>query len=97
MGSWDAFRTRHLFEPRPIPSVLYFFRRYFGTTQARLALLRLVPISMMPYWFKKHKAMLLLGVFICVLILPLVVFQVYRSWKLASDKLEQGPLIDMLE
>ncbi|TWO34364.1 glycosyltransferase family 2 protein [Seonamhaeicola sediminis] len=97
MGSWDAFRTRHLFEPRPIPSVLYFFRRYFGTTQARLALLRLVPISMMPYRFKIHKAMLLLGVFICVLILPLVVFQVYRSWKLSSSKLKQGPLIDMLE
>ncbi|RED48355.1 glycosyltransferase family 2 protein [Seonamhaeicola aphaedonensis] len=97
MGSWDAFRTNHVFQPKPIPSVLYFFRSYFGNTRARLALLRLVPISIMPYRFKKNKGMLILGVFVCILILPLVVFQVCKSWRLSSIKIKQGPLIDTLD
>lgn len=53
MGSWDAFRTRKFWAPRPIPSVLYFFRSYFGTVKSKFALLRSVPISVMPYQIKK--------------------------------------------
>ena len=29
MGSWDAFRPKSLFAPRPIPSVLYLYRKYY--------------------------------------------------------------------
>ena len=43
MGSWDAFRPRSLFSPRPIPSVLYFFRKYFGRKRTLLAILKTVP------------------------------------------------------
>ncbi|PKQ46742.1 glycosyltransferase family 2 protein [Confluentibacter flavum] len=96
MGSWDAFRTSNLFAPRPIPSVLYFFRRYFGDAQARLALLRTVPLSIMPYRFKANKALQLLGVFVSIIILPLVLFQVIKSWRLSSIKLKQGPFIEPL-
>ncbi len=96
MGSWDAFRTGSFFDPRPIPSVLYFFRCYFGTTQARWALLRTVPMSIMPYRFKKHKSLMLVGVFVSVLLLPLVLWQVLKSWRMASKKLEEGPLIEHL-
>ncbi|MFK7782430.1 glycosyltransferase family 2 protein [Psychroserpens sp.] len=96
MGSWDAFRPSTFFAPRPIPSVLYFFRRYFGNTPSRLALLRIVPISIFPYQFKKNKPLLLLGSIISILILPLVVFQVCKSWYLSSKKIKDGPLIDPL-
>lgn len=97
MGSWDAFRTQSWFDPRPIPSVLYFFRRYFGNTQARWALLRTVPVSIMPYRFKKNKPLMLLGILMTIVLLPLVVFQVLKSWHLASRKLKEGPLIERLE
>ena len=96
MGSWDAFRTNKWLAPRPIPSVLYFFRRYFGTKAAVFALLRTVPLSIMPYQLKKNKAMLAFGVVVCFLLIPLVLFQVYKSWSLASVKLQEGPLIDSL-
>jgi hypothetical protein len=95
-GSWDAFRTQNLFAARPIPSVLYFYRRYFGNAQARLALFRTVPMSIMPYRFKKHKGVLVLGVFVSILICPLVLLQVYKSWHLSGKKLKQGPLIEQL-
>ena len=51
MGSWDAFRPSNFFAPRPIPSVIYFFRRYFGNKSTKLALLRMVPISIFPYQY----------------------------------------------
>lgn len=94
MGSWDAFRTTKLFAPRPIPSVLYFFRSYFGNTQARWALIRTVPMSIMPYRFKKNKPLLVLGIVVTIVLLPLVLFQVLSSWRLASRKIAEGALIE---
>lgn len=96
MGSWDAFRPKSWFAPRPIPSVLYFFRRYYGAKRTHLALLKSVPPSLIPYRFKKRKKMLILGIFISMLLWPMVGIQVMRSWKLASKKIKQGPLISEL-
>ncbi|MFD2823340.1 glycosyltransferase family 2 protein [Lacinutrix iliipiscaria] len=96
MGSWDAFRPSNFFAPRPIPSVLYFFRRYFGNKPTKLALLRIVPISIFPYQYKKNKPLLFLAVLMTVLLLPLVFYQVYKSWHLASKKIKQGPIIETL-
>ena len=96
MGSWDAFRPSTFFAPRPIPSVLYFFRCYFGNKAARLAMLRMVPLSIFPYQFKKNKPLLLLGVFVSLLLLPLVFYQVFKSWRLASVKIKAGGLIEKL-
>jgi glycosyltransferase involved in cell wall biosynthesis len=96
MGSWDAFRTSNIFSPRPIPSVLYFFRRYFGASAARRALWRTVPLSIMPYKFKTHKVMMLLGVFVSLLLTPLVLLQVFKSWHLSSKTLHEGPKIEPL-
>ncbi|NNE16640.1 MAG: glycosyltransferase family 2 protein [Saprospiraceae bacterium] len=96
MGSWDAFRPTSLFAARPVPSVLYYFRRYFGNKNARFALLRTVPLSIMPYRFKKNKPLLIVGVFVTIVLLPLVGIQVMKSWRLSSRKLRQGPLIEQL-
>ncbi|WP_452231433.1 glycosyltransferase family 2 protein [Lacinutrix sp. MEBiC02595] len=96
MGSWDAFRPSNFFAPRPIPSVLYFFRRYFGNKASRLAMLRMVPLSIFPYQFKKNKPLLVLGVLLTILILPIVFYQVFKSWGLASKKLKEGDLIARL-
>ena len=96
MGSWDAFRTKKWTSPRPIPSVLYLFRKYHGPKQAKLALLRTVPLSIMPYRFKRHKLLVVLGVLVSLLLLPLVCFQVFKSWRLSSQKLREGALIQTL-
>ena len=95
MGSWDAFRTKNLFQPRPIPSVLYFYRRYFGAKRSLLSVLRTVPISVVPYKYKSNKPMLLLSSFIALLLFPLITIQVIKSWQLASKKLKEGPKIEM--
>jgi glycosyltransferase involved in cell wall biosynthesis len=93
MGSWDAFRTKKIVAPRPIPSVLYFYRTYFGRQRAVFALLKSVPPSILPYRFKKNKKLLLLGILISILLLPLILAQVLLSWQRASKKINEGPLI----
>lgn len=97
MGSWDAFRPSTFFAPRPIPSVLYYFRKYYGNSASRWALWRTIPTSILPYQFKKNRLLLVVGIFVSLLLLPLVVFQVFRSWRLASRKLAAGARIEYIE
>ncbi len=97
MGSWDAFRPKKLFAPRPIPSVLYLFRKYYGEKRSMLAILRTVPQSIIPYRYKKNKKMLVLGLLISLFLFPFVVLQVYISWRMASKKLQQGAMIGELK
>ena len=94
MGSWDGFRPKKIIGPRPVPSVVYYYRKYFGVKRTLFALLRGVPPSIMPYRFKKNKNMMLVGVMISFLILPLIVLQVCISWNAASKKIEKGALIN---
>ena len=96
MGSWDGFRPKNWFGPRPVPSVLYQFRKYYGTKATFFAILKTVPPSIIPYRFKGNKVMLLLGVVGSMLIMPLIIFQVCKSWQLASVKLKEGSKIDSL-
>ena len=96
MGSWDAFRTKNIGSPRPIPSVLYLYRTYFGTMPSIYALLKTVPISLVPYKYKNNQKMLLFGYVLVILVFPLVIFQVLKSWKLASEKIKKGQLVSIL-
>jgi|SRR5690554_1173858 len=97
MGSWDAFRPKNILSPRPIPSVLYLLRKYFGRDRALLVLFKTIPPSVIPYKYKKNKKMLVVGVFISVFLFPFVLLQVGISWRLASVKLKEGAKISGLD
>lgn len=96
MGSWDAFRPKKLFAPRPIPSVLYLYRKYYGRQRSLLAILKTVPQSIIPYRYKKNKQMMVLGLFISLFLFPFVILQVVISWRLATRKLREGGIIESL-
>jgi glycosyltransferase involved in cell wall biosynthesis len=96
MGSWDAFRPRGFFRPRPVPSVLYYVRKYFGTRAALLALIKDVPASIVPYKYKGSRLMRLLGFVAGLILMPMVILQVIASWKQSTLKLEGGDRIDYL-
>lgn len=97
MGSWDGFRPISLLAPRPIPSVLYYTRRYFGNQLSIFNLLIKVPASVVPLRFKNKPIFLFIGSLVSIIMFPLVLFQVMRSWWLASAKLKTGPVIDFLK
>ncbi len=96
MGAWDAFQNSKLFKPKPIPSILYYCRKYFGEDTARNLLLSSVPFSMLPYKYKSNKRMRLLSPFICLVLSPLVALQVAKSWRIAEKMIDKGDLIDCL-
>jgi glycosyltransferase involved in cell wall biosynthesis len=95
-GNWDAFRPKNIWSPRPVPSVLYYFRKYFGTKATVLALLINIPPSIAPYRFKRNKKMLALGSILSLILLPLVIVQVYRAWRKSSLMLK-NPIIELLD
>jgi GT2 family glycosyltransferase len=94
MGSWDAFRPKSWLAPRPIPSVLYLSRKYFGNKVAVYMLLAAVPPSLIPYQHKSNRILKFFGIFLAVVFLPVVLFQIFISWKQSSKKLQMGDAID---
>ncbi len=96
MGSWDAFRPKSLLSPRPVPSVLYFVRKYFGTNASMYLLLTNIAPSLIPYRFKRNKTLLLMGIPLAILFLPFVLIQVLRSWIISTSMLRTGHKIQAL-
>jgi glycosyltransferase involved in cell wall biosynthesis len=88
MGSWDGWRPKKLFGPRPVPSVLYLSRKYFGKDLSRLYLLKTIIPSLVPYKLKKNKNLKVISFFLIPFVFPLICYQIYKSWNLASSKLE---------
>ena len=96
MGSWDAFRPKSLLAPRPVPSVLYLFRKYFGNGDAIKAICVLVPPSVVPYHLKANRVLRGLAYIGAVVLSPLLLFQAARAWREASRKLREGARIPTL-
>jgi glycosyltransferase involved in cell wall biosynthesis len=96
MGSWDAFRPKKLFAPRPIPSVLYLIRKYFGAKAACLSILNNVPPSLIPYRYKKNKSIYLIGSIVTFSLFPLIIISVFKSWNISSRMLKEGDKIGRL-
>lgn len=97
VGAWDAFRTQKWFSPRPIPSVLYLYRNYYGNDKARQSLINTIPSSLLPYRFKAKAKFKIVSYFIFLFIWPLTLFQVLKSWNIASTKLKEGAIINKLK
>lgn len=93
MGSWDGFRPKKWFSPRPIPSVIYQFRKYYGSKMTVFNLLKSIPPSVIPYKFKGNKSFIVLAYISMLVIWPIILYQVGKSWSLASKKIKQGAMI----
>lgn len=88
MGSWDGWRPKKLFGPRPVPSVLYLSRKYFGNTVTRYYILKSILPSLVPYEFKGNRYLKLLSFILIPFLLPLICFQVWKSWSLSNSMLK---------
>jgi glycosyltransferase involved in cell wall biosynthesis len=87
MGSWDGWRPKKLFGPRPVPSVLYLTRKYFGNELSIYYIFKSILPSLIPYKFKGNRFLIFLSFVFLPLVLPLVCFQVWKSWKISSRML----------
>ena len=87
LGSWDAFRPTSIFKPRPIPSVLYFSRKYFGDYNALIFLLINLPISLSKYSKKDVYFYSFFSLLIFLIFSPIILSQALISWKISSKML----------
>ena len=97
MGSWDGLRPKKFFAPRPVPSVLYLSRKYFGNHSTKLMLLFTIPGSIVPYKFKSKKWPRILTGISMIILWPFLMLQVLVSWHKADLKLRQGGMIETLK
>lgn len=95
-GSWDAFRPRNILSPRPVPSVLYFVRSYFGDASARFFVLNSIVSSVVPYRHKNNPLLKLISPVLFLPLTPVILMQVIRSWRSSSEKMARGPLVEAL-
>lgn len=96
MGAWDAFQNAKIFAPKPIPSVLYLVRKYFGNNTARVLLAFSIPFTLLPYKYKGINKMKIVSLFLFIIFLPVAIIPVIRSWHQASVKLKEGNKITLL-
>lgn len=96
MGSWDSWRPTRFFAPRPVPSVLYFIRKYYGNAAAVYYLLPNVMASYVPYAWKRHRMKKRLAFVLIFILFPFMIASVMQSWRLASEKLRTGEKIDRI-
>lgn len=94
MGSWDAFRPKKFFSPRPLPSVLYLYRKYYPKDFVTNALIIGMLPSLIPYKWKGKKFLYPLGAITAMLILPVLLMQLRISWNRSSAMLKEGDKID---
>jgi glycosyltransferase involved in cell wall biosynthesis len=97
MGSWDALRTNKVFAPRPMPSVLYYIRNYFGTKSAVMYIIQNVPFSFIPYHFKHSKFYKIVALVLFPAFFPIIITVITKSWRESTKKLRQGSLIPVLK
>ncbi|HMQ67494.1 MAG TPA: glycosyltransferase family A protein [Ignavibacteria bacterium] len=96
LGSWDAFRPKNFFAPRPIPSVLYYYRKYFpGSYVVNALILGMYP-SLIPYKWKSKKYLYPLSALAAVFIFPVLLIQLGISWSRSSKMLKEGDKIEWL-
>jgi glycosyltransferase involved in cell wall biosynthesis len=97
MGSWDSIRPTKIFAPRPVPSVLYYARRYFGNNTAWLLLLKVFPKMIIPYRYRNNQKIYPLALLMGLFIFPVIVIQMVISWKTSSKMLKNGPSIEQFQ
>jgi len=96
MGSWDGFRPKKWFAPKPIPSVIYLYKKYFPAALYKNAILLGIMLSNVGYKQKRSSKMLLLSVVFTIIKSPLLFIQYNRSCHIAQKMLNSNYKPEML-
>lgn len=97
-GSWDGFRHRDRSAPLPLPSMLYYSRRYHTPRQVREDLIIGISQAIVPYHLKRRAAPAQWAGFVAVELLhvPSTIRRIRRSSRIADQMVASGPRIPPL-
>jgi hypothetical protein len=97
VGSWDAFRTKKLLAPMPIPSVSYYYLTYFNKKALNRLFFQSILTSAIPYKYKGKKLFMPIFLFMSIIKLPISLYQFSLSKAKAEKMLEEGPILERLK
>ena len=96
IGHWDGFRPKKWFAPKPIPSVVYLYKKYYPKHLYRGSILLGVMLSNVGFKNKRKNKMLLLSMLLTLIKAPLLLLQFMKSRKKALAMLSKGDAIEYL-
>ncbi len=97
MGSWDGFRPKKWFAPKPIPSVVFLYKKYYPGVLYRNVILLGMMLSNVHYKNKGSNKMLALSVGLTIIKSPLLLIQFLRARKEANEMLKKDNGIKLLQ
>lgn len=84
MGSWDGFRPKKWFAPKPVPSVVYLLKKYLSKPLYRNSILIGIMLSNVPYKYKRSNKMLLLSMLLTIIKAPILLIQFNKAKTIAA-------------
>lgn len=97
MGSWDGFRPKKWFAPKPIPSVVYLYKKYYPEKLYKAVIFIGILLSNVGYRYKGNNRMLALSVCLAVIKSPVLWIQYLRARDLADEMLKEKSGITFLQ
>jgi glycosyltransferase involved in cell wall biosynthesis len=96
MGSWDGFRPKKWLAPKPVPSVIYSFKKYFPPYLYRNAILIGIMLSNVSYKYKRSNKMLLLSTLLTIVKAPVLWVQYVKARNIANKMLQEDKVLNLL-
>jgi hypothetical protein len=97
MGSWDGFRPKKWFAPKPVPSVVYLYKKYLPPHLYKHALLKGIILSNVPYKDKGSTKMLVVSIVLSLIKAPVLYTQYKKAEKIAKRMLQKDDGIKLLQ
>lgn len=88
-AGWDALRPKRFFSPRPVPSVLYLSRKYYGLKPTINYLILNIPKSFTPYHLKSNLSAKILSFLLSPILVLLFLPFIRKSWLLSTKMLKR--------
>lgn len=96
MGSWDGFRPKKWFAPKPIPSVIFLYKKYYPKHLYRSVILLGIMLSNVSYKNKGNNKMLALSIVLTLIKSPVLLIQFLRARSIANKMLRKDNGIKLL-
>lgn len=97
IGSWDGFRPKKWFAPKPVPSVVFLYKKYFPKNLYRRTIALGLILSNVSYRNKGSRKMLAWSVLSSLVLSPVLLIQFLRARSIANRMLQRDDGIKLLE
>ena len=96
IGSWDGYRSKKWLSPKPVPSVVFLYKKYYPKSLYRGMMFLGLMISNLHYKSKANKNMIAVSLALAVIKSPLLLIQFLKARKIANKMLEKDDGIKLL-